>query len=350
MARMARGEVFSPEEIAVAHLIARVVRRCFLLGYDVVTGKNYDHRKLWIEERLELLASAMGIDLLCFSILCNHFHLVLRSRPDVVETWDNSEVARRWLALCPPKRKARKPPSEPTQAELNSIRNDAKKLKQIRSRLSDISWWMRLLCQNIATRANREDEEVGKFFQGRFKAVRLLDEESLLACAAYVDLNPIRAALAETLESSDHTSVQRRVQAIEQATEEELESRVSADRMLSPVAVDPVRDPLGAQPSTSPHRCSDKGFLDMSSVEYLQLLDWTARRVVPGKPGATSEPTPPLLARLSLKAEVWCELVSQFGELFHIVAGLPQTVDKTRSLVRRQRYYLRRQARELLTL
>jgi hypothetical protein len=49
------------------------------------------------------------------------------------------------------------------------------------------------------------------FWQSRFKAVRILDEESLLACAAYVDLNPIRAALAETLEASDYMSVQRRI-------------------------------------------------------------------------------------------------------------------------------------------
>ena len=60
-------------------------------------------------------------------------------------------------------------------------RNDAVKLKQIRSRLSDISWWMRLLCQKIAIRANREDEASGKFFEGRFHAVRILDETGLLA-------------------------------------------------------------------------------------------------------------------------------------------------------------------------
>ena len=51
---------------------------------------------------------------------------------------------------------------------------------------------MRVLCQYIAVRANREDNELGKFWQSRFRAVRLLDEAALLACAAYVDLNPIR--------------------------------------------------------------------------------------------------------------------------------------------------------------
>ncbi len=58
----------------------------------------------------------------------------------------------------------------------------------------------------IGTRANREDHEVGKFFQGRFKSVRLLDDEAILGCSVYVDLNPIRAAAAESIEDSLHTS------------------------------------------------------------------------------------------------------------------------------------------------
>ena len=57
---------------------------------DPVSGKNYDHRKQWLEDRLKRFAASFGIDLLCFSILSNHFHLVLRSRPDVVATWDES--------------------------------------------------------------------------------------------------------------------------------------------------------------------------------------------------------------------------------------------------------------------
>ena len=91
MARLARVEVFAPDEVAVVHVMNRVVRRCFLLGDDPVTGKNYDHRKAWIEARLQLFAASFGIDLLGFAILSNHFHLILRSRPDVVATWDDAE-------------------------------------------------------------------------------------------------------------------------------------------------------------------------------------------------------------------------------------------------------------------
>ncbi len=346
MVRMTRAELYAPDEVAIVHVMGRVVRRCFLLGDDPITGKNFDHRKLWIEQRLERLAAAMGIDLLAFSILSNHFHLVLRSRPDVVETWDDSEVARRWFLLCPVRCDSNCHPLEPNEPELNAIRNDSERVAEIRSRLSDISWWMRLLCQNIAMRANREDEENGKFFQSRFKAVRLLDETAVLACAAYVDLNPIRAAQAETLESSEHTSVQRRVKSMQ--TVDETLNRATPDRLLSPVELNELGDKLGAHPSHSRHRCSDKGFLNMSKIDYIQLLEWTARQVVQGKSGATPARIPPLLERLALAPDMWCGLVQNFGKLFSSAAGQPRTVDTTRSLIRRRRFYLRSLTRKLL--
>lgn len=191
MARLARVEIFAPDEIAIVHVMNRTVRRCFLLGNDPLTGKNFDHRKEWLECELVRLAAHFGIDLLCQAIMSNHFHLVLRSRPDVVAEWSDTEVARRWWMLCPVRKDEHGQAEAPTAADLNAFRKNKKTLETVRSRLSDISWWMRLLSQNIAQRANREDEEVGKFWQARYKAVRLLDETSVLACAAYVDLNPI---------------------------------------------------------------------------------------------------------------------------------------------------------------
>ena len=176
MARLARAEVFCTDEIAIVHVMSRTVRRCFLMGDDPFSGKNYDHRKQWIDAQLVHQARHFGIDLLAPAILSNHFHLVLRSRPDVVKEWDDTEVARRWLMLCPQRRDQNRKPMKPTEFELNSIRNNKQRLAEIRLRLSDISWWMRLLCQNIAQRANLEDQEVGKFWQARFRAVRLLDE------------------------------------------------------------------------------------------------------------------------------------------------------------------------------
>jgi hypothetical protein len=111
----------------------------FFFGDDPISGKNFDHRKVWIEDQLRVQAACFGIDLLCFSLMSNHFHLILRSRPDCVAQWDDAEVARRRLMLCPVRRDANRNTEEPNEAELNLIRNDPEKLQRIRSRLSDIS-------------------------------------------------------------------------------------------------------------------------------------------------------------------------------------------------------------------
>ena len=355
MARLSRAEIFDPSEIVAVHTMARTNRRCFLLGEDQFTGKNFDHRKRWIEDKLKQLAANFGIDVLAFSCLSNHFHLVLRSRPDVVKTWDDTEVARRWWSLCPQRKikseidgKKNWVPVEPTEWDLNSIRNDPVKLATIRSRLSDISWWMRLLCQYIALRANGEEGEgLGRFWQSRFKAVRILDEESLLACAAYVDLNPIRAALAETLEASDYTSVQRRIEAIEENVEAINDSNAAtivnrADDFLSPISIDERNDPLAAQPSRSGKRCSDKGFLALADAEYLTILDWIARDTIAGKRGQTPVEAPPVFERLGIDAQEWSRMVKDFGRTFKNVAGKPTSIEQARSLKSGRRFYVSR--------
>lgn len=366
MARLARVEVFAPDEIAVVHVMNRVVRRCFLLGIDDVTGKNYDHRKDWIEELLKRFSACFGIDLLGYAILSNHFHLILRSRPDVIGTWDDSEVARRWLMLCPARKNADGGPEEPNEFELNTIRNNPQKLKSIRLRLSDIGWWMRLLCQTVAMRANHEDQELGRFWQSRFRAVRLLDDAALAACAAYVDLNPIRAGIAASLESSDYTSIQQRIQAQQQSAEPTAAATKAASSASSPVndsqAANPIpptpahlaplslderSGPIGPVASTSGGRCSDKGILAMELDAYTKLLNWTAKHIAKKGRIRVSDSCLPVLEKLGLDAQSWLQLVCRFGRLFYNVAGRPQTIDLTRSRVGQHRYHIRAETREL---
>ena len=373
MARLARAEFFAHDEIAIVHVMNRVVRRCFLIGDDPVSGKNYDHRKVWIEDDLRRLAAQFGIDLLGFSILSNHFHLILRSRPDVVATWDDADVARRWCWLCPRRKANDRSPLEPTAEEINSIANNPDRVAELRQRLSNISWWMRLLCQNFGQRANAEDRASGKFWESRYRAVRLLDDTALLACATYVDLNPIRAGIAETLPASDHTSIQRRLQALVAttaamtptatgdepvmtppadvgvpSTASETPCPQLADAFLSPLAIDELGDSLGPCPSDGGRRCSDKGFLPLSIQDYALLLDWTARQRVAGKRGVTPASLPPVLHQLGLAAESWCQLVGRFGELFFCVAGQPTVIDSARSRLRQRRFRVRPAARKLL--
>jgi hypothetical protein len=347
MARVTRADVFAPDEIAIVHCIARVVRRCFLLGNDPVSGKNFDHRKQWVEDLLERFASCFAIDLIAYAILSNHFHLVLRSRPDIVATWSDEEVARRWLLICPKRKKLDGSPEEPKENEIRSIVKNQKRLQKLRSRLSDLSWWLRLLCQRIGMRANREDGEVGKFFQGRFKAVRLLDEESVLACAAYVDLNLIRAAMAETIEQSSYTSVKKRVEAMVASRSNADHGRSvrgasppkQADAFLSPVFCEATT--TGPMASQSIARASDKGFTWMSARDYLEFLDALARSARADKRGSTPVDVPPIFARLQLDVERWTDLIANFGQMFSGVAGKAETIYEYRGKATGKRFRLK---------
>ncbi len=99
--RNRRSDVFHHGEVGVAHCIQRCVRRAFLAGKDAVTGRSFEYRRDWIRKRLELLASVFGIDILNYAIMSNHLHVLLRTRPDVVKTWKDEEIAKRWLRLFP---------------------------------------------------------------------------------------------------------------------------------------------------------------------------------------------------------------------------------------------------------
>jgi REP element-mobilizing transposase RayT len=370
MARANRRDVLVDQEVQVVHCINRCVRRAFLCGDDKLTGKNYDQRRELIRQRLEFLAGVMGIEVLGYAVMSNHFHCVLRSRHDVVATWSDDEVARKWWMLCPALKNPDGSPAEPTEVELKAIRNDRKGLKEKRRRLSSISWFMRFLSEKIAKDANKDDKCTGRFWEGRFKAQVLLDEAAILACMQYVDLNPIRAGLAKTLEGSDFTSVQDRIEDLKQAkkecadtsaqcaesvvesvpcseqTEQAVPSAALAEPAtipaparnafdaamelgaragwLSPIALQPKRQAVRAKKTE--RRASNKGFLSLGVGEYLQLLDWTARQVRSDKRGAMPAELEPLFERLQISAELWVDCVENFHKWFRSSVGRPKSM------------------------
>jgi hypothetical protein len=185
--------------------------------------------------------------------------------------------------------------------EVNSLKHS---IAQFRSRLSDISWFMRALNEPIARKANKEDGCTGRFWEGRFKSQALLDEAAVLACMAYVDLNPIRAKIAQTPETSDFTSIQQRIKA--------------AINSKQPAALLPF---VGNERKDMP-----KGLM-FSVKDYLKLVDDTGRIIRDDKRGAISQTSQQLLDRLNIPQENWIKLTSEFTRLFKGPVGTLQELD-----------------------
>ncbi|MGB6661628.1 MAG: hypothetical protein WBE90_21755, partial [Xanthobacteraceae bacterium] len=111
---------------------------------------NYEHRRQWIQDRIQFLAGQFGVDVLGFAVMSNHLHVVVRNRPDVVRGWSDDDVARRWWNLFPKHRDDDGNPKDPTDFELLMITADPARLAEIRQRLSSVSWFMRCLVEPIA--------------------------------------------------------------------------------------------------------------------------------------------------------------------------------------------------------
>jgi REP element-mobilizing transposase RayT len=305
---IARSHLIDAERSGAYHLISRCVRRAFLCG-DAV-----DHRRDWLRNTLAMQTRSFGIDLLAYAIMANHFHLVVRVDPERSATWTPLQVAERWCALFPRTEPDGTPDPWPL-AELQAMAANEIWVAERRKRLMSVSWFMKLLKERIARRANREDRCTGAFWEGRFTSVALLDEAAIAACMAYVDLNPIRARIAQRPETSDYTSIQDRVRA------RQAHRRAHALAQRHPAGTVPLPPHAEATLWIAPiAQCvpwSDRmarqtlGWLTVD--DYLTLVDQTGRIVRAGKRGAIPAPLRPILERLQLDVDAWIDAVMSGG-------------------------------------
>jgi len=192
------------------HCTSRCVRRAFLCGRDEHSGNDYEHRRGWLEQRMLALANEYALDICAYAVMSNHYHIVLHINADKANAWTDTEVIQRWHALYAGNFLSHQylAGKDLYDAQLTVI---SEQVTEWRERLMSISWFMRALNEDIARQANAEDVCTGRFWEGRFKSQALLDAAALATCMAYVDLNPIRAQMADSPETSDYTSVKERI-------------------------------------------------------------------------------------------------------------------------------------------
>jgi hypothetical protein len=246
--------------------------------------------------------------------------------------------------------------------------------EEYRQRLMSVSWFMRILNQNIARQANKEDQAKGHFWESRFKSQALLDETALLSVMAYVDLNPIRAGIAFTPEESDFTSIQARIEGVEETMQPEetvveaIEPDVLAEAGISTVEDDGAQDVAGdfsdecgqemAGDSSIALRCIEATLplpkaslmpfdatgrfrqgIPFSFEDYLELVDTVGRTIRTDKKGYIPEATPKILIRLDIDTDTFIEHASRFLKEFGHAIGRPESM--VAHAAKRQTKYLR---------
>jgi len=328
----ARNQQISLDDTSYYHCISRCVRRAYLCGDDPVSGRNFDHRKQWLVTRIKQLSAKFSVDVCAYAVMSNHYHLVLHVDQSAAQSWTAEEVISRWTGLFP-----RNAALVETLITNRSSRAAEKQLllrvELWRQRLTDISWFMRCINETVARNANREDECSGRFWEGRFKSQALLDEKALVTCMAYVDLNPVRAGVTRTLETSDFTSVQERL--IEQA--KKVRKRSYGQHRL--LANESSKHLVGHQPGARQAKLMDlaglrKPFdnvIPISSKSYLKLLEVTAQALLLGyanqiKAKRLLDGHRKTLMEFEVSSDTWLTSVRDFHKHYAIAAGSPESL------------------------
>ncbi len=280
-----RSQLICSEATPYYHIVSRCVRRSYLCGVDAVTQQSFEHRRGWIEDKLKELSTVFCIDICAYAIMNNHYHLVLNIDCDGAKGLSEEEVVKRWCALHEMPVLIERYISK-QQTCTATIEVCQHIISEWRERLASISWFMKILNQTIARQANEEDGCTGHFWEGRFKSQALLDEKALLMAMAYVDLNPIRATMATSLEASDYTSVKERLAALK------------ANQLTPPCLHPFIGNPTNEMIKGIPFRLDD----------YLELVDWSGKQIRPNKRGAIDASAPPVLQQLNLEHKEWLTL------------------------------------------
>lgn len=260
------------------------------------------------------LTSIFYIDVAAFAVTSNHYHLALHFELNSCQQADPKEIVVRRHQLHRPKEVSLKLLTAETLEP-----HEQYQLDTWRSRLHNISWCMKVLSENIARMANKEDECTGHFWEPRLRSRALLDEKAVLSATAYVDLNFVRAAMASTTEMSDHTCIRLRVEHWKnKASEMRLEDRTDYQpKSLLPFAAN-SRQPMPVG-------------LALNLIDYTELVDWTVRVICDDKHGFIPETATPILQRLGISAEHWVELSTHFVNRYKGLVGSVNSVEPWRS-------------------
>lgn len=266
-----------------------------------------------------MLVDIFAIDLCGYGVMSNHYHLVLRINQRKAVSWTDLEVAERWMMLFSGPMVVKYWARGETDAA--ESQQALEFIRQWRDRFYDLGWFMKCLNEHLARKANEEDCCKGRFWESRYKCQALLDEKALLSCLAYVDLNPVRAAMAQGPEDSDYTSVQQRV--------EGLGLKETGEKTSQPTLL-PLVDTDSVEAEDEDTICR------VRLMDYLELVDSTGRVVRGDKRGVISVQAVSILERIGIDERAWLAHMKTRRERQSVAMGsLSRLIEYARATGRR---------------
>ena len=293
--RVHRRDVFNPRVRGTYHVYSRCVRKSFLLD----DGKT--DRRGRLLEILEELASIYAIAVLASAFLSNHFHLILVNLPELVDRWSDHEVMLRAQRAFPHRFARQGIHGPPNDKQMEILLRDRRQIKEMRRRLSDISWMMRLLKQRFAAEMNQITGDEGHFWAGRFKMVEIKSEVQLITTMIYIALNQVKAGQASTLDTSFWTSVCWQVEARGMWLAGDLDAADKRAGFLSPLSSIDSPPPKVAGGDPKSRRASDAPVLEISTDEFVRLVN-CARDLSRGARSIPSETDSNLMEQIDISA------------------------------------------------
>ncbi len=166
-----------------------IMSRTALEGYPMD-----DVAKDFFVEQVVKLSRLFFVEVLGFCCMGNHFHLLVRMRPDKA---CSNEALKKRLAVF---------------YEKEPIFYEDGQLPYYRDKLTNLSEYVREIKVRFARFYNKRHGRRGYFWGDRFKSVIVEKGETLINCLAYIDLNPIRAGIVERPEDYRWNSIGYHIQ------------------------------------------------------------------------------------------------------------------------------------------
>lgn len=285
-------------ETSYYHCSSQCVSNAYLCGNDPASIKNYDHRRKWMTDKLAQLSRMFAIKVCSYAILHNRYSLVVCVNQNVAKSLSDQDVVARW-SIC-----FKVPQVVKSVLEGKSINNEDYikahcLIDTWRHRLSDLSWFMRLLNECIARRANSEDGCKGKFWKGRYKSQALLDDAALIACMSYIDMLPECSRQESMGDTQGVSSLSYHTCGIKKPERSE---------------------PLKLQ--LAPFKRNNESFsLPCTYHEYKNLIIWTKQALITKRKWYVPGQCRTFLNNIGINANIWLDFVSHYHRFFNQAVG-----------------------------